>query len=93
MATADNLKLYEVALRIREMREIFGFTIKEMAEMVAQKIARNAISVQINIDADAAKKYPPTHKWNLSADKLLALGWKPTKNLEEMYSKLVDYLK
>lgn len=68
-------------------------SIKEMAEMVAQKIARNAISVQINIDADAAKKYPPTHKWNLSADKLLALGWKPTKNLEEMYSKLVDYLK
>ena len=31
MATETN-KLLEVAVRIREMREIFGFTIKEMAE-------------------------------------------------------------
>ena len=32
MATFETNKLMEVALRIREMREIFGFTIKEMAE-------------------------------------------------------------
>ena len=32
MATFESNKLMEVAVRIREMREIFGFTIKEMAE-------------------------------------------------------------
>ncbi len=32
MATVETNKLMEVAVRIREMREIFGFTIKEMAE-------------------------------------------------------------
>ena len=32
MATVESNKLMEVAVRIREMREIFGFTIKEMAE-------------------------------------------------------------
>ena len=32
MATANNLKLYEVALRIREMREILELSVEEMAE-------------------------------------------------------------
>ncbi len=32
MSTFETNKLMEVAVRIREMREIFGFTIKEMAE-------------------------------------------------------------
>ncbi|MBE6718802.1 MAG: cupin domain-containing protein [Ruminococcaceae bacterium] len=32
MATIETNKLMEIAVRIREMREIFGFTIKEMAE-------------------------------------------------------------
>ncbi len=32
MATFETNKLMEIAVRIREMREIFGFTIKEMAE-------------------------------------------------------------
>ncbi|MBQ7969037.1 MAG: AMP-binding protein [Clostridia bacterium] len=32
MATFETNKLLEIAVRIREMREIFGFTIKEMAE-------------------------------------------------------------
>ena len=32
MATADNLKLYEVALRIREMREILELSVEDMAE-------------------------------------------------------------
>lgn len=68
-------------------------SIKEMAELVASKIAGNSIKVQINISEDAAKKYPPTHKWNLSADKLCSLGWRPTANLTEMYEKLVNYLK
>lgn len=68
-------------------------SIKEMAEMVADEIADNSISVKIVISEDAAKKYPPAHKWNLSADKLLALGWRPTKNLKEMYIELVDCLK
>ncbi len=66
----------------------------EMAELVAEKVANAEISVQVNAGGGTQpSQYLPTHKWNLSADKLFALGWKPTKNLEEMYIKLVDYLK
>ena len=32
MATVETKKLLEVAVRIREMREIFGFTQEEMAK-------------------------------------------------------------
>lgn len=67
-------------------------SIREMAEMVAEKITGNSISVKVITSDDAAKKYPPAHKWNLSADKLFSLGWKPTANLTEMYVKLIDYL-
>ena len=34
MSTMASEKLYEVALRIREMREIAGYTVEQMAEKV-----------------------------------------------------------
>ena len=39
MATADNLKLYEVALRIREMREILELSVEDMAEKTGVTVA------------------------------------------------------
>ncbi len=39
MATADNLKLYEVALRIREMREILELSVEDMADKTGVTVA------------------------------------------------------
>ena len=65
-------------------------SIREMGELVASKIADGEISVIINAGgADAVGKYPPTHKWNLNVDKLLATGWYPTADLEYMYRQLI----
>ncbi len=69
-------------------------SVLEMAELVAKKVAQGRIWVKANAGGgEQPSQYLPTHKWNLSADKLCALGWKPTKDLEEMYIKLIDYLK
>ncbi|MBR4289531.1 MAG: NAD(P)-dependent oxidoreductase [Oscillospiraceae bacterium] len=64
-------------------------SIRQMAELVAQKLANGEIAVTVNTFPEAAAKYPPTHKWNLSADKLMALGWHPTADLEQMYRSLI----
>ena len=39
MATADTMKLYEVALRIREMREILELSVEDMAEKTGVTVA------------------------------------------------------
>lgn len=64
-------------------------SIRQMAELVAQELADGEISVTINTSPEAAAKYPPTHKWNLSAEKLMGLGWKPTADLAHMYRMLI----
>lgn len=65
-------------------------SILEMAKLVADRVADGAISVKVNAAGNATPgKYLPTHKWNLSADKLMTLGWKPTADLEHMYRKLI----
>lgn len=68
-------------------------SIREMGELVASKIANGSISVHVNTSGVDPAKYPPSHKWNLSADKLMALGWRPTADLEEMYRQLIKYMK
>ena len=68
-------------------------SIREMGELVASRIAGGEISVIINAgSAEAVGKYPPTHKWNLNVDKLLATGWRPTADLEQMYRQLIRYM-
>lgn len=68
-------------------------SIRQMAELVAQELAGGEISVTVNTSPEAAAKYPPTHKWNLSAEKLIALGWKPTADLAYMYRRLIEDLR
>ncbi len=64
MATVSNDKLWEVASRIREMREICGYTIEEMA-------AKTEITVEEYADYEAGKlDFPFTfiHKCSLAFD-------------------------
>ena len=65
-----------------------------MATLVANTLCNGSIKVIVNsTDDQTPTKYLPAHKWNLSADKLMALGWKPTADLEEMYRQLIKYMK
>lgn len=69
-------------------------SILEMAKLVADQVAGGSISVKINAAGNTTPgKYLPTHKWNLSAEKLMALGWQPTADLEYMYQMLIAYMR
>lgn len=62
--------------------------IREMAQLVANKIADGRISVAFETENSASYGYAPETGLRMSADKLRKLGWKPTKSLEEMYRDL-----
>lgn len=64
--------------------------IKDMALMVAEKLAGGRIKVVFDIPKDAyVYGYAPDVAMHLNADKLMALGWKPMYDLPEMYERLV----
>ncbi|MBQ1194348.1 MAG: NAD(P)-dependent oxidoreductase [Lachnospiraceae bacterium] len=65
-------------------------TIREMAETVAEKIAKGRIKVVFDIDNSKNYGYAPNTGLRLSSKKLCELGWKPTKNVEEMYRDLIE---
>lgn len=60
----------------------------EMADIVAKKIADGKINVVYDIDESKSNGYAPNTELRLSAEKLKALGWIPTKNLEDMYREM-----
>lgn len=63
--------------------------IREMAQLVADKIAEGRIKVTFETENSAQYGYAPETGLRLSSDKLRGLGWKPTKNLEDMYRNLI----
>ncbi len=65
-------------------------TIREMAEIVAQKVCEGKISVVINVPHDIERRgYAPDVKMKLSADKIQRLGWEPKYDLTEMYKRMI----
>ncbi len=67
-------------------------TIKEMAELVAEKIARKRIQVIYDIPADNPYGYARDTGLRLSGKKLMELGWTPAQGMEEMYLELMANL-
>lgn len=65
-------------------------SIKEMAEMVCQKLSGNKSSLIFNIDKEKNSIYLPTNKTNLDCSKLRKLGWMPTTDLEEMFKRMIE---
>lgn len=64
--------------------------IRDMAKMVAEKMADGKINVVFDIPEDAMTYgYAPDVVLHLNSDKLQTLGWKPQYNLEEMYRRLI----
>lgn len=68
--------------------------IKDMAQLVAEQLAKGKIEVIFDIPEDALTfGYAPDVEMHLNADKLMALGWQPRYNLPEMYERLVKSFK
>lgn len=64
-------------------------TIKEMAELVADKIAGGTIKVTYDIPEENKYGYASKTGLRLSGEKLKKLGWEATVGLEDMYKKMV----
>lgn len=65
-------------------------SIYEMATLVADKIAKGTIRVVIAEDVEKKKEYPKSGNLRLSSRKLKKLGWKPTVDLEDMYTRMIN---
>ena len=73
------------------VNEATNMKIKDMAEMVTDKIANGDIDVIYDIP-DAAMKYgyAPDVALKLSSEKTNKLGWKSEVGLEEMYRRMIQ---
>lgn len=67
-------------------------TIKEMAELVAEKIARKKIQVIYDIPAGNPYGYAQDTGLRLSGKRLMELGWTPAQGMEEMYLEMMGSL-
>lgn len=67
-------------------------SIYEMAQMVANDCANNAIKVMVETGEADSFGYAPTLKMNLDTSKLRALGWKPKRELKEMFTSMIKYM-
>lgn len=64
--------------------------IRQMAALVAEKIADGEISVRFEIPESAlAFGYAPAVKMKLCSAKMRSLGWKPEVGLAEMYERMI----
>ena len=61
----------------------------DMAKMVAKEIAKDKISVVINVKNDGV--YPKLTKLNMHNNLLKGLGWESNHTLLEMYRRMVRY--
>lgn len=65
-------------------------SIREMAEFLRDNFNPN---IKVVIEKHPEIGYAPVTKLQLSAEKLMALGWKPTYGLQEMFKRLINTIK
>lgn len=64
-------------------------TIREMAEFVAKEFSQGRSKVVIDKMGADAMGYLPPFRMKLNVDRLVALGWRPTKGLKAMFSDVM----
>lgn len=62
-------------------------SVKEMGEIVAQELGNGSISVLTNTGKTQGL-YPPEGFLNLNMERLQSLGWRPSKDLREMFWRM-----
>lgn len=67
--------------------------IREMADLVANRVAGGRIKVRIGAEDSHKTGYAPDTGLRLSGEKLKKLGWVPEKNLEDMYQDVIGELR
>ena len=66
------------------------WSISEMAQLVAEQIAENQISVCHEDSLNQSNtQYSPPHHFYLDVSKLKNIGWQPTRGLKEMYERMI----
>ncbi|MGN0180950.1 MAG: NAD-dependent epimerase/dehydratase family protein [Candidatus Ornithomonoglobus sp.] len=68
-------------------------TIADMAHMAAERLAGGKIKVVFDIPESNVFGYANDTRMKLNSDKMQALGWQPTYNLEQAYKRLILSLK
>jgi nucleoside-diphosphate-sugar epimerase len=98
--TADAIIALIILLLNGENGEAYNITneanhmsVREMAELVAEKVANGNISVKLDISEKNIYGYPPPVKLYLSSKKMNNLGWNPRIGLEEMYRRMIEYMR
>lgn len=74
------------------VNEANTMTIRQMAELVVEKIAHGKIQVTFDIPEENKYGYAAETGLRLSGEKLRKLGWEPVKGLEEMYMDVMKAL-
>lgn len=69
------------------VNEATSITIKQLAELVATFNDQSHVVIDIPADDPG---YAPKVSLKLSAEKLMALGWQPTKGLKAMFAVLIE---
>ncbi|QDR81959.1 NAD-dependent epimerase/dehydratase family protein [Sporomusa termitida] len=65
-------------------------TVREMAEIVADKVCGGRISVNVDVPPDVASRgYAPDVTMRLNVDKIKKLSWQPVYGLAEMYERMI----
>ena len=82
----ENGEIYNV------VNEENTMTIRQMAQLVSDRIAGGRIQVRVEAEDTTKTGYAPDTALRMSAEKLRLLGWRPTKNLEQMYRDVIQEL-
>ena len=67
-------------------------SIYEIAELVAEEVARGTIRVVKNIPEGANFGYAPDNTMRLCSEKIRRLGWEPKVRMADGYRRLIGYL-
>lgn len=94
--TADAVAAIFLLLKKGNMGEVYtvaneksSMSIKNMAELVAERIAGGSIKVVIDIADNAVYGYAPDVTLKLDASKIREIGWIPQTDLEDSYRRLM----
>jgi len=64
-------------------------SVREMAQLVAEKIGKTRVSVFTNANKNEAGIYPPESFLRLDTKKLEGLGWRANVGLLDMYARMI----
>jgi dTDP-glucose 4,6-dehydratase len=68
-------------------------SVREIAEMIVEKIAENRIALKFNITNPAEYAFNQNLDLSLNTDKLESIGWRAEVGLEEAYRRMIDSMK